>query len=66
MVIIFKKVFFSQGLNNPELILTNVTANYGEYWHSPSNKIVQLYSMAKAPIMKNLKALRENKKNGIK
>ncbi|CAF1579989.1 unnamed protein product, partial [Rotaria sordida] len=44
----YLKVFFPQGLDDPDLILMKVTANYGEYWDSPSSKMVQLYSMAKA------------------
>ncbi|CAF0731708.1 unnamed protein product [Adineta steineri] len=62
----YLKVFFPQGLNDPDLALLKVTVNYGEYWDSPSNTMVQLYAMAKAAVTKNPKALGENKKVDIK
>ena len=62
----FLKVFFPQGLDDPDLTLMKVTANYGEYWDSPSNKMVQLFAMAKAAATKNPKALGENKKVDIR
>jgi len=62
----YLKVFFPQGLNDSDLTLLKVTANYGEYWDSPSNKMVQLYSMAKAAATKNPKAIGENEKVDIK
>jgi general stress protein 26 len=62
----YLKVFFPQGLDDPDLTLMKVTANYGEYWDSPSNKMVQLYAMAKAAATKNPKALGENEKVNIR
>jgi general stress protein 26 len=62
----YLKVFFPQGLEDPDLTLMKVTANYGEYWDSPSNKMVQLYSMVKAAATKNPQALGENEKIDIK
>lgn len=62
----YLKVFFPQGLNDPNLTLLKVTANYGEYWDSPSSKMVQLYSMAKAAVTKNPQALGENEIVNIK
>jgi general stress protein 26 len=62
----YLKVFFPQGLDDPDLTLMKITADYGEYWDSPSNKMVQLYAMAKAAATKNPKALGENKKVDIK
>jgi general stress protein 26 len=62
----YLKVFFPQGLDDPDLTLMKVTANYGEYWDSPSNKMVQLYAMAKAAATKNPKALGENEKVDIR
>ncbi|CAF0922230.1 unnamed protein product [Adineta ricciae] len=61
----YLKVFFPQGLEDPDLTLMKVTAKYGEYWDSPSNKMVQLYALAKAAATKNPKALGENKKVDI-
>ncbi|CAF1039156.1 unnamed protein product [Rotaria sordida] len=61
----YLKVFFPQGLDDPDLILMKVTVNYGEYWDSPSSKMVQLYSMAKAAVTKNPQALGENEKIDI-
>jgi general stress protein 26 len=58
----YLKVFFPQGLNDPDLILMKVKVNHGEYWDSPSNKMIQLYSIAKATITKNSKTLGENEK----
>ena len=62
----YLKVFFPQGLDDPDLALLKVKVNYGEYWDSPSNKMVQLYAMAKAAATKNPKALGENKKVEVK
>lgn len=62
----YLKVFFPQGLDDPDLTLMKVTANYGEYWDSPGNKMVQLFAMAKAAATKNPKALGENKKVDIR
>jgi general stress protein 26 len=62
----YLKVFFPQGLDDPDLTLMKVTANYGEYWDSPSSKMVQLYAMAKAAATKNPKALGENEKVDIR
>jgi general stress protein 26 len=62
----YLKVFFPQGLDDPDLTLMKVTANYGEYWDSPSSKMVQLYAMAKAAATKNPKALGENEKVNIR
>ena len=59
------KIFFPKGLEDPDLTLMKVTANYGEYWDSPSSKMVQLYAMAKAAATKNPKALGENEKVDI-
>ncbi len=62
----YLKVFFPQGLDDPDLTLMKITANYGEYWDSPSSKMVQLYAMAKAAATKNPKALGENEKVDIR
>ena len=62
----YLKVFFPQGLDDPDLTLMKVTVNYGEYWDSPSNKMVQLYAMAKAAVSQNPQALGENEKVNLK
>lgn len=62
----YLKVFFPQGLDDPDLTLMKITANYGEYWDSPGSKMVQLYAMAKAAATKNPKALGENEKVDIR
>lgn len=58
----YLKVFFPQGLDDPELTLMKVKVDYGEYWDSPSSKMVQFYSMMKAATTKNPQALGENEK----
>ncbi|CAF0806573.1 unnamed protein product [Rotaria sp. Silwood1] len=53
------------GLNDSDLILMKVTVDHGEYWDSPSSKMVQLYSMAKAAATKIPKGVDENEKIDI-
>ena len=62
----YLKVFFPQGLDDPDLTLMKVKVDYGEYWDSPSSKMVQLYAMAKAAATKNPQALGENEKINVR
>lgn len=62
----YLKVFFPQGLDDPDLTLMKVKADYGEYWDSPSSKMVQLYSLVKAAATKNPQALGENEKVNVR
>lgn len=58
----YLKIFFPKGLDDPDLTLMKVKVDYGEYWDSPSNKMVQLYAMIKAATAKDPQALGENEK----
>ena len=42
------KAWFPQGLEDPELRLIRVRVQSADYWDSPSSKVVQLVSFAKA------------------
>lgn len=44
------KVWFPEGINDPELALIKVTPSNAEYWDSSSNKMVILFSMLKAKL----------------
>ena len=56
------KVWFPQGLEDPELALLKITVEKAEYWDSPSNKMTRLFGMAKALLGGDKEALGENKK----
>lgn len=58
----YLQVFFPKGLNDPDLALLKVTVSYGEYWDSPSGKMVQLYSMVKTMATGNPANLGVNEK----
>jgi general stress protein 26 len=42
------KAWFPKGLDDPDLCLLKVSATQGEYWDSPSSKMVQLVGFLKA------------------
>jgi len=44
------KIWFPQGVDDPNLALLRVDVTAAEYWDSPSNKMVQLYGLAKSLI----------------
>jgi general stress protein 26 len=44
------KVWFPEGVDDPELALIKVTPVKAEYWDSSANKMVVLFSMVKAAI----------------
>lgn len=42
------QVWFPEGPESPRTVLIKVVADHAEYWDSTSNKLVQLFGMAKA------------------
>lgn len=44
------KIWFPDGVEDPNLILIRVEAESGEYWEAPSNKIVQVAGLVKAAV----------------
>jgi general stress protein 26 len=56
------KIWFPQGLEDPDLGLLKITVEKAEYWDSPSTKMTRLYGMAKALLGGDKEALGENKK----
>ena len=44
------KAWFAQGLDTPDIALVKVSAERAEYWDVTSNKMVQLFAMAKSAI----------------
>ncbi|HSH68197.1 MAG TPA: pyridoxamine 5'-phosphate oxidase family protein [Bacteroidia bacterium] len=44
------KVWFPEGINDPELALIKVIPSKAEYWDSSANKMVVLFSMVKAAL----------------
>lgn len=47
------KIWFPDGVDDPELALINVTPTNAEYWDSNANKMVILFSMVKAALTGN-------------
>ena len=56
------KVWFTQGLDDPNLALLQVTVTSAEYWDAPSSKMVQLASFAKAMVTGQRDQMGENQK----
>lgn len=46
----FMKAWFAQGLETPDICLIKITVEKAEYWDVTSNKMVQLYALAKAMV----------------
>jgi general stress protein 26 len=42
------QAWFPEGAESPQNVLVKVTPDHAEYWDSKSNKLVQLFTMAKA------------------
>jgi general stress protein 26 len=42
------QAWFPEGAESPQNVLVKVIPNHAEYWDSKSNRLVQLYSVAKA------------------
>ena len=56
------KVWFPQGIDDPDLALLCVHTDKAEYWESPGGKVRQLYGLAKARLTGNKDAIGENRK----
>ncbi|HJT62871.1 MAG TPA: pyridoxamine 5'-phosphate oxidase family protein [Burkholderiales bacterium] len=56
------KVWFPQGIDDPDLALLCVRIEKAEYWESPGGKVQQLYGLAKARMTGNKDAIGENRK----
>ena len=56
------KVFFPQGVDDPDLALLRVDIEKAEYWDSPGTAIGRAYAIAKARITGNKDAIGENVK----
>jgi hypothetical protein len=42
------QAWFPEGAESPQNVLVKVVPDHAEYWDSKSNKLVQLFTMAKA------------------
>jgi general stress protein 26 len=60
------KVWFPQGLDDPDLVLLGVEIESAEYWDSPGSKVARLYGMAKALATGDKDAIGENRKVDVK
>lgn len=60
------KAWFPEGLDDPHLALIRVDVSTAEYWDSPSNKMVQLFGMAKAAVTGKEYKPGENEKINLK
>lgn len=49
----FAKVWFPQGVDDPNLALLRVVIESAQYWDSPSSKVVQLWGLAKVMLTGN-------------
>lgn len=56
------KIWFTQGVDDPNLALLQVTVTNAEYWDAPSSKMVQLASFAKAMVAGQRDQMGENQK----
>ena len=60
------KIFFPQGVDDPDIGLIKVTVEQGEYWDSAPTSIGRAYNLAKAYITKNAAALGDHGKADIR
>ena len=58
----YTKLWFQNGLDDPDLAMLKVTVVKAEYWDGPSSKMVQAFGIAKAAISGDYSTLSENKK----
>ncbi len=56
------KLWFANGIDDPDLALLKVTVSKAEFWDGPSSKMVQAFGIAKAAISGDYSGLGENKK----
>ena len=56
------KIFFPEGLEDPELALMKISVNKAEYWDSTSSSIGRAFNFAKAYLTKDVKALGDHAK----
>jgi general stress protein 26 len=59
------KVWFPQGLDDPDLVLLGVRIEQAEYWDSPGSRVARLYGMAKALAIGDKDAIGENRKVAV-
>lgn len=60
------KIFFPQGLEDPEIALLKISVNRAEYWDSASTWIGRAFDFAKAYIKKDASELGEHAKVAVK
>lgn len=56
------KIWFPEGVDTPDIALLRINVDRAEYWDSPSSKIVQAFSFAKALVTGKKMEGGENKK----
>jgi len=59
------KVFFPQGLNDPELVLLKVKVHTAEYWDSANTKLGRAFDFARAYVTKDVSKLGQHAKIGL-
>lgn len=59
------KVWFPQGLEDPDLALLCVTIEQAEYWDAPGSAVKRLYGLVKARVTGDKDAIGENRKLGV-
>jgi general stress protein 26 len=60
------KIFFPQGLDDPELALLKVSVQTAEYWNSPGSAVVRMFKFAKAYVTGDTGDLGEHGKVAVK
>jgi len=56
------KIFFPQGLDDPEITLMKITVERAEYWDSSPTGLGRMFDFAKAYVTKDVSKLGEHKK----
>lgn len=60
------KVFFPQGLEDPELALLKITVRQAEYWDSANTKLGRMFDFAKAYVTGDVSKLGEHAKIAVR
>lgn len=59
------KIFFPQGLDDPELVLLKIKVNTAEYWDSAATKLGRAFDFAKAYVTGDVSKLGEHAKVAV-
>src|SRR4051794_39689207 len=59
------KVFFPQGLDDPELVMLKISVHQAEYWDAPHSKLARAFNFARAYVTKDPSKLGTHAKVGF-